>query len=139
MNEGPDLYIEFNDGFGVYIQKSARLADENNGIIDAKNWTGDHDENGIFVAAGPQFKKGCIIEDAGVMDITPTILYLMGVPVSNDMDGKILMDAIDIDFSAKNPPVYSDVSDDEQSVETDIYSGGDNDQIAQRLKDLGYM
>jgi predicted AlkP superfamily phosphohydrolase/phosphomutase len=138
MKDGPDLYMEFNDGFGVHMKKDARFSGTY-GITDAKAWTGDHDENGIFIASGPQFKKGSTIENASVMDITPTILYIMGVPISNDIDGKILMDAIDEDFAEKNLPSYIDSNDDETGNDSDIYTEEDNDQIAQRLKDLGYL
>lgn len=138
MKDGPDLYIEFNDGIGVHIKKDARFCGTD-GITDAKAWTGDHDENGIFIASGPQFKKGSTIENASVMDITPTILYIMGVPISKDIDGKILTDAIDNDFAAQNLPSFIDSDDDETGKDSDIYTKEDNNQIAQRLKDLGYL
>ena len=138
MKDGPDLYIEFNDGIGVHIKKDARFCGTD-GITDAKAWTGDHDENGIFIASGPQFKKGSTIENASVIDITPTILYIMGVPISKDIDGKILTDAIDNDFAAQNLPSFIDSDDDETGKDSDIYTKEDNNQIAQRLKDLGYL
>jgi len=40
------------------------------------------------------------------MDIAPTILYLMGQPIPQDMDGKVLLDIIDDDFKANNPVSY---------------------------------
>lgn len=52
----------------------------------------DHREFGIFVANGPGIKKGEKVSGINLMDITPTILTYFGLPVGNDMDGKVLVD-----------------------------------------------
>lgn len=136
--EGPDLYLEFNDGYGVHMKKDATFSGTD-GIIDAKAWTGDHDENGIFIASGPTFKKDCSLQDASVMDVTPTILYILGAPISTDIDGKILIDAIEDKFKSENIPTFVNSDNDEDGGDVDIYSDEDNELIAKRLKDLGYM
>lgn len=56
--------------------------------------TGDHAINGIVVLSGGPIKKKEIIKDANVLDITPTVLYLMGLPIAQDMDGKVMKSAI---------------------------------------------
>ena len=49
--------------------------------------------DGIFALLGPDVKRGIRIE-ASVYDIAPTILYLKGLPVGADMDGKPLLEAL---------------------------------------------
>jgi predicted AlkP superfamily phosphohydrolase/phosphomutase len=49
--------------------------------------------DGILALIGPEVKPGLRI-DASVYDIAPTILYLKGLPVGADMDGKPLVDAL---------------------------------------------
>ena len=49
-----------------------------------------HRQQGIFVAAGPAIKRDELIHGAGLLDIAPTILTLLGLPVAEDMDGRAL-------------------------------------------------
>ena len=44
------------------------------------------------MAYGKNIKKGVEIDNAGILDVTPTILYHQRLPVGKDMDGKILDD-----------------------------------------------
>jgi predicted AlkP superfamily phosphohydrolase/phosphomutase len=49
----------------------------------------DHRQNGIFMAYGAGIREGCKI-DASIVDITPTILYILQVPIPTYMDGRVL-------------------------------------------------
>ncbi len=49
-----------------------------------------HRQQGIFVAAGPGIKRDELIHGAGLLDIAPTVLALLGLPVADDMDGRAL-------------------------------------------------
>ncbi len=52
---------------------------------------GDHRLNGIFIASGPDIRDaGQGVKDLIIYDIAPTILHLFGVPVPQDMDGRVL-------------------------------------------------
>ncbi len=51
--------------------------------------------DGILVMIGPDVKTGLRIE-ASVFDIAPTILYLKGLPVGADMDGKPLLESLKV-------------------------------------------
>ncbi|MEN9998419.1 MAG: hypothetical protein RI922_1409 [Bacteroidota bacterium] len=52
----------------------------------------EHAPYGIIVAKGPNIKKGEQIFGASVLDVTPTLLMMMGLPIGKDMDGKPLVD-----------------------------------------------
>ena len=52
----------------------------------------EHRQFGIFVANGPGLKKDQRIHGASLIDICPTLLHLFGLPVGEDMDGKVLLD-----------------------------------------------
>ena len=49
-----------------------------------------HRQQGVFVAAGPAIKRDELIHGAGLLDVAPTILTLLGLPVPDDMDGRPL-------------------------------------------------
>ncbi|OYT27601.1 MAG: hypothetical protein B6U97_01025 [Candidatus Altiarchaeales archaeon ex4484_96] len=51
---------------------------------------GIHRLYGIFMAYGPQIKKGFSFDNAKLIDLAPTILHLLDMPLSPDMDGKVL-------------------------------------------------
>ena len=55
--------------------------------------SGSHRINGIFIMKGRNMRKNVTIENAEIIDLAPTILYLMGVPIPSDIDGKVLKDA----------------------------------------------
>lgn len=51
----------------------------------------DHRSYGIFAAMGPDIKKDELVFGANLLDITPTILSAMNLPIGEDMDGKPLV------------------------------------------------
>ena len=52
----------------------------------------EHRDYGIFVLNGPGVQQDQLIHGANLLDITPTLLTLFGLPVAEDMDGKPLVD-----------------------------------------------
>jgi len=54
--------------------------------------TGSHRKEGIFMAYGGAIKESVITEGIKIYDIAPTILHIMGLPVPEDMDGRVLWD-----------------------------------------------
>lgn len=49
-----------------------------------------HRPMGVLCMAGPGIKRDERVYGASLLDITPTILTLLGLPVGTDMDGKVL-------------------------------------------------
>ena len=47
---------------------------------------------GIFLASGPGFGSDLLIHGAGVLDVTPTILTWFGLPLGDDMEGRVLVE-----------------------------------------------
>jgi predicted AlkP superfamily phosphohydrolase/phosphomutase len=85
--------------------------------------------NGIFIAKGPDVKEGKKIEEAELVDLAPTILHLMTVPVSKDMDGKVLKEIFREDSEpAKRPIVYKEI-DEKKKIEAKI----------EKLKNVGKL
>lgn len=63
-----------------------------------------HRDMGIIAMRGPGLRRDERISGASVLDITPTILALLGEPVGRDMDGKALMAA----WENPQPPMVID-------------------------------
>jgi predicted AlkP superfamily phosphohydrolase/phosphomutase/tetratricopeptide (TPR) repeat protein len=49
-----------------------------------------HRSHGVFVARGPGIKKDTLVHSASLIDVAPTILALLGLPVPEDFEGKVL-------------------------------------------------
>jgi len=50
----------------------------------------EHRDFGILAIGGPGIKKDELLHGPSVLDIAPTILTMYGLPVGEDMDGKVL-------------------------------------------------
>jgi len=100
--------------------------------------TGDHSMHGIFMAYGPDIKKGREIKNARIYDVAPTILRMFDIKAPEDMDGKILKDIFNenANFSnTKKKPAGNYTSQEERKDLTDR----DEEKVKDRLKDLGYF
>ncbi len=54
-----------------------------------------HRPFGVFAANGPGIKRGETIYGTSLLDICPTLLTLLGVPVGEDMDGRTIIHMFD--------------------------------------------
>jgi len=55
----------------------------------------EHRDFGVFAMAGPGIKRGEWLHGSSLLDVAPTILTLYGLPVGEDMDGKVLTQAFE--------------------------------------------
>ncbi|MBE8540564.1 alkaline phosphatase family protein [Geoglobus acetivorans] len=106
VNLLPDIIFTINDWRCVIIEDNFDRP-----LFEEKPFstrhTGAHRLNGIFLAYGLGIKKGHKIERAKIYDIAPTILHIFGLPIPNDMDGRVLMEIFEEDSElAKREPKY---------------------------------
>jgi predicted AlkP superfamily phosphohydrolase/phosphomutase len=92
LNNAPDLQVGFNDGYRVGWQDTLggirRAVVENNN----KKWSGDHCATATEISGGVLFSNRRIAAtDPNIMDLAPTILKILEVPLPSDLDGKPLM------------------------------------------------
>jgi predicted AlkP superfamily phosphohydrolase/phosphomutase len=100
--------------------------------------SGHHRPQGIIILWGEKVKRGETIEGARIIDLAPTILYLMGLPIPVDMDGRALTEALKPEFVSQNPPLFSDLGSDRESGR-DVYSPQEEEEVRERLKGFGYV
>ncbi len=101
--------------------------------------TGQHHPDGFYALLSPgRVSSECRL-DANIVDIAPTLLYLMGEPVPRSMDGRVLEGVLEPDHLTVNPVHYSETSHLVADRRQEIYSDEEMEVIARRLKDLGYL
>jgi predicted AlkP superfamily phosphohydrolase/phosphomutase len=100
--------------------------------------SGHHRPDGIVILAGEGVQEGVRLQEANIMDLAPTILYAMGIPIPSDMDGRLLAEAFTPEFLSKVEVQYTDELSDRPTGE-DEYSTADEEEIRERLRGLGYV
>jgi predicted AlkP superfamily phosphohydrolase/phosphomutase len=60
--------------------------------------SGHHRMEGVIALFGRGVRPGRKIEGAGLLDVLPTLLYLLDLPIARDLEGKVLEDALDPNF-----------------------------------------
>ena len=133
---GPDLVAVLAD----WNYRTIGLYDftTNKTISPAFGPTGDHRMEGIFIGSGPGFKLGATPEGANLLDIAPTVLHMLGVPVPSDMDGRVLAEVLD-EGAITPPPSEANGSSPTDEPVAVAYTEEEDAAIQQRLADLGYM
>jgi arylsulfatase A-like enzyme len=103
---------------------------------------GAHRVEGIFALAGPAAARQEGLSSLGIVDVAPTVLHLLGLPVPDDMDGRVALEALTADFVARRPPQRSDAK--PSWLEHDQTAGAapadETDwKVRERLRALGYV
>ena len=62
---------------------------------DATPKEGCHERAGLLVMRGPGIRAGARIGECTNLDVAPTILHLMGVPIPPHMKGRVLEEAFE--------------------------------------------
>lgn len=132
VERAPDLVIQEDGRYAYRVDWSeTTFAPASQYGVDK---SGSHRRDGILVLYGPSFRS-VSLEGAALQDVTPTLLAASGLPVGEEMDGRVLEEAF------RDPPAV-----DRRSYAalrggsgTSAFDEGEEAQLAERLKGLGYM
>jgi predicted AlkP superfamily phosphohydrolase/phosphomutase len=101
-------------------------------------YSGNHTLDGILIAWGADVVKGGQIKNAQIIDLAPTILAVMGVPVPADMDGRVLSKI----FTAGRAPAAQYVAVPSVAASEEVeesFSPEEERTVESRLRGLGYL
>ncbi len=78
------------------------------GLLGDRQTSGTHAAapEGFLMAVGDGIRPGVVLRGASVLDIAPTILYLSGLPVARDMEGRVLTEMLEDDFARAHPVTF---------------------------------
>jgi hypothetical protein len=62
--------------------------------------------DGLLLLAGEGIKAGEQLDRASLVDVMPTLLYAMGLPLARDLDGEVLTGAFESSFLARRPLTF---------------------------------
>ncbi len=125
----PNVIVES----GIKVGEAARLM--------SLELSACHRPEGMLLVTGPGIPAGAEISGAGIMDLAPTALSLLGVPVPSDTDGRPIADlvlATSPGTEAKGTSGHSSEARTAGSADTP-YSDAEREEMARRLRGLGYL
>jgi predicted AlkP superfamily phosphohydrolase/phosphomutase len=100
--------------------------------------TGHHTMDGIVVLRGEGVLANTAIK-GNIIDIAPTVLYSLGLPIPAIMDGQVIQSAFSAEYLAAHPIVQAAADKSASSGSTHAYSEEDEAQVMDRLRELGYV
>lgn len=126
----PDLvfYLSINK---ILYEISGKTNDDE--LFAERELSGGHIKDGFWALSGPRVKRDVRL-DAKIVDLAPTILNLLGVPIPKDMDGVFLGDALEMPGEAQYTSEFS-----QPKRKEEVFSKEEEDEILRRLKGLGYV
>ena len=142
LEKVPDLLVEFADyawlGKGNLKSRSESIWDR----IEIEpgsehSYVGSHRHEGLVVLSGPSVQPGVTLS-AGIEDVAPTLLYLLGEPVPTELEGRVLLEAINPALLERRPPEYEEAAEIEAG-RTEEYAAGESALVEERLRGLGYI
>jgi predicted AlkP superfamily phosphohydrolase/phosphomutase len=134
LSEAPDL-IPVSESVGCYFYP---FLNREGIITEAEGFrSGNHRIDGILIAKGPPVKKNWRSERTQIIDMAPTLLYLLDAPLPVITDGSVMEQIFEPTYLEKHPVLRSEES--EIPVGYRTVSTADEDQIAKKLEDLGYL
>lgn len=98
---------------------------------------GNHIMDGILMVRGKGIRR-TQVSGAQLIDIAPTVLYLLGHPVPTDMDGKVLTDLIEPHRLQESPIRYMEPSD-AAGTSAPALTAEEEAELEKRLIGLGYL
>jgi predicted AlkP superfamily phosphohydrolase/phosphomutase len=137
-NVAPDITLAFGDGGLVGILPSAHT-------MSSRPITGGaHRPVGIFGAKGPGILSGALAKEMSILDVAPTVLHSLGLPVLEEMQGRVPSDLYSA-AALKSHPVTrvggSNLTDHKPADDAmaPAMSREDEQVVMERLRELGYI
>ncbi len=125
----PDYFLD--DQPGQLVSRMDRAAARLNHSV--------HRQDGILALTGPGvFRAGVELPKANILDVAPTLLYALGLPLPEDLDGRVLEEAFEPAFLQAHPVHRGGALGDTAGVVNE-YTEEEEEGIRAALRELGYV
>jgi predicted AlkP superfamily phosphohydrolase/phosphomutase len=135
----PDIIIEFLPGYHIaYLPYQGDILMD----VQAQPW-GFHEPAGFFGFSGPGILPTSEPQQGRIEDIMPTLLYALGLPLAAELDGRARTGWFGAAWQEAHPlqqaPPLAASAAAAPGAPAAVYSGLESEQLAKRLRDLGYL
>jgi predicted AlkP superfamily phosphohydrolase/phosphomutase len=133
----PDVVFDLGDE--PYLASDALVASRVLEPLPRDYLQGRHRSNGVFAAAGPGIREGKRFEGARIIDVAPTLLYSLGLPIPEDMDGRPLLEIFDGEHRETHLVEYASPKLPEEPGPEPALDEKAAAEMERRLRGLGYV
>jgi predicted AlkP superfamily phosphohydrolase/phosphomutase len=135
LDDIPDILVELADPYtgGSALQGSLVTPMP---LEELSAYSASHRSEGMFVLKGPGVRIGTWLEGVHIGDLAPTLLHLLGLPVSTAMDGQVRRELLL--SNGEHPVIYGDYAEAPEAPGVAL-SVDDKEAIRQQLAGLGYL
>lgn len=140
IQKAPDILIFLKEGyfpFGYAFSLDKPGLISVNDKVELPFVTGIESGDGILCIRDKNIKTNATFKNSKISDFTPTLLYLLGLHIPKDMDGRVLEEIFKKSYLQKNPIRYEEPRE-KTRKKKQVYSEEDAEKIRKRLEKLGY-
>jgi predicted AlkP superfamily phosphohydrolase/phosphomutase len=101
LEDAPDLVVETVADHHGGFDLDRLVTDVPHAALRAVN--GSHTPDGILVAAGGPFRRGVGLDAPSLADVLPTAVHLLGAPLPDDLDGRVITAALEPAYLEAHP------------------------------------
>lgn len=137
LHKAPDLtLVPFDHGFVSVLDAEPIIAIRS-------TVKGTHYPSGILLGNGPALRKGEAASQQAILDVAPTLLHGLGLPIPADFEGQVIEAVFDPDYLQRHPvrlgaPTELPDSYVSRGAKSEVDADGD-EKILNRLRALGYV
>jgi predicted AlkP superfamily phosphohydrolase/phosphomutase len=131
LEQAPDLIVVSADS------RSAIGGAMGKTLVDRPVVSGAHHPDGLLMIYGPGVQEGQRLE-AGIMDVTPTVLHYLGLSVPEECDGSVGLGWFMPDSPAVSRPIRIERVPDAEK-EAYEWTPDEAAQVEAHLRGLGYL
>jgi len=98
---------------------------------------------GVFGARGPAIRRGFVAGELSILDIAPTVLYSLGLPLPEELQGRVPVEVYRDGVLKENPVRHAAAGTgapgspaESASVPAELE---DEETVLERLRELGYI
>jgi predicted AlkP superfamily phosphohydrolase/phosphomutase len=134
--QAPDLTLVLRDHSFVSVLNEEPVAAVRRRVV------GTHYPQGIIVARGPGIEEGARPGGQSILDVAATLLYSLGLPIPEDLEGSVMRQLFTADHLRREPPRQGSptrFADHSQEVAGKSDSTGQDRLVLDQLRALGYL
>lgn len=137
--KGPDLNILMR-GMTYVSQSWREMAGQDIFAPSGTHYSGTHRPLGMIAIQGDKVVQGRQVE-ARVIDVAPTLMWLLGLPLPDDLDGQLLTSFVRPDILASQPlrKISAANAPAPNVVGQGWADAAEEEEVLDRLRDLGYL
>ncbi len=142
IDEFPDIILRPDDRYKISPKLLTEGGVKESFLAREEHWrkiSGSHRQHGIFIIKGRDYRRGVRLDEVPIVDILPTALYEVGVPLPDDLDGKPVVGAFKEQFLQAHRVEVETTKDYDATERADIYSEEEKSKLVDSLRGLGYI